>query len=225
VATGRQAGVFVVDVDPDAGGYESVDALEDRYGHMPATLAVATGGEGLHVYLRYPTNGTIRNSAGKLGPGLDIRGDGGYVIVPPSRHRSGNLYRWTGLDDATDIAPAPEWLLSLLIESSSPSRIGARQAASDDVVEPIPEGQRNSTLTSKAGVLRRYGFSEAEIAAALLVMNADRCTPALPEEDVRRIATSVARYAPADPAAAVVLGEHRLQTRRAPLHVREVRHA
>lgn len=191
--TGPASGRFVVDIDARAGGYESADALQAHYGLLPATLAVTTGGGGLHLHYAWPAAGVIRNSAGKLGPGLDVRGDGGYVLLPPSRHRSGSLYAWAGLDDATDIAPAPGWLLALVAERPPEAR--SKPNATPDE-GPIPEGQRNSTLTRAAGAIRRHGLSEAEILAALERMNADRCRPPLDDAEVVRIARSVAGYAP-----------------------------
>jgi hypothetical protein len=195
IATGARSG-FVVDIDPAAGGYDSADALQARHGAFPATLAAATGGGGLHLYYRWPEHGIIRNSASKLGAGIDTRGSGGYALVPPSLHRSGNYYTWTGLDDATDLAPAPPWLITLLAEQPAGRTLVARgTAALTD--EPIPEGERNATLAQMAGVMRRAGFSEAEILAALTTMNANRCRPSLPDVEVKRIAQSVGRYTPA----------------------------
>jgi hypothetical protein len=206
MATGKRAGVFTVDIDRDHGGYATADALQERYGAFPATLAVKTGGGGLQLYYRWPERGVIRNSAGKLGPGVDVRGEGGYTILPPSLHLSGNPYEWSGLDDATEVAAAPDWLLSLLVEMPAP--VAAARPTPERTIDtdgaPIPDGQRNSTLTRKAGILRRYGFTEAEILAALERMNDDRCRSPLPGSEVARIAKSVARYAP-EPAPATIV--------------------
>jgi len=200
VATGARAGVFVVDIDPDDGGYETADALQNQYGALPATLAAQTGSGGLHLIYAWPETEIIRNSAGKLGAGIDVRGEGGYIIAPPSLHRNGTRYLWTGLDDALDVAQAPAWLLALLVEPAAPTRSTSNSLSGRVLVSgdgSIPDGERNSTLTGKAGILRRYGFSEDEILAALERMNADRCKPPLPDEEVSRIAKSVARYTPA----------------------------
>lgn len=201
---GADAGVFVVDIDP-GGGYETADALQNQYGAFPATLAAQTGGGGLHLIYAWPETGIIRNSAGKLGPGIDVRGEGGYFIAPPSLHRSGQRYLWTGLDDATEVAQAPAWLLALLVEPAAPTRSTTNPLSGDgSIPESIPDGERNSTLTGKAGILRRYGFNEAEIMTTLERMNADRCRPPLPDEEVARIAKSVARYTPEPLPATVV---------------------
>ena len=93
IATGRISDVIVLDVDMSAtkNGIQSLAALEGRFHTFPKTYTVRTGSGGLHYY--FSTHGDVfKNSAGRLGDGLDIRGDGGYVIAPPSLHISGNRY-------------------------------------------------------------------------------------------------------------------------------------
>ena len=112
--TGADTGCFVLDVDlPD--GPATLERLERENGPLPATLEQRTGSGGRHLFFTHP-GWTIRNSARKLGTGLDTRGDGGYIIAPPSPHPSGNQYEWI-----TDhpIAEAPAWLLEKLTERQS----------------------------------------------------------------------------------------------------------
>jgi len=90
IRTGPESGILVVDVDPRHGGNESLAAL----GELPTTATVETGGGGRHYDFKYPAGADIRNSAAKLGPGLDIRANGGYVVAPPSKHISGREYKW-----------------------------------------------------------------------------------------------------------------------------------
>jgi hypothetical protein len=71
----------------------------------------------------------------------------------------------------------------------------------------IPSGQRNATLARLAGTMRRVGMSQAEISAALEHVNADRCRPSLPADEVRRIAANVARYEP-DQIATAITEDH-----------------
>ena len=92
IATGAASGIVVLDVDARAGGRESLAILEDEQGRLPETRTVLTGGGGQHLYFR--DQGGLRNSAGRLGAGLDLRADGGYVVAPPSNHTNGNKYRW-----------------------------------------------------------------------------------------------------------------------------------
>lgn len=99
-------GMFVVDVD----GEEGWEFLKAR--GVPETLSVRTG-RGMHLYLFAPEGVCVRNRA-KVGPELDVRGDGGYVLAPPSGHASGETYKW--VDEAVPIADAPEWLVELVRE-------------------------------------------------------------------------------------------------------------
>ena len=110
VPTGGRSGLLVLDVDPRGGGPESLAALERENGQLPKTARARTGGGGLHVFFRYPADKEVRNSAGWPGPGLDVRGEGGYVVVPPSR--TGSAYGWL------DRSPPAEatWLLQFLSE-------------------------------------------------------------------------------------------------------------
>lgn len=182
IATGAVSGLFALDVDGEPGA-DSLADLEREQGALPRTRSVTTPSGGQHFYFRHP-GGTISNSSGRLGAGLDIRGDGGYVVAPPS----------TGyeLDEALPVAAAPAWLLDLIRDS------GRRTTA--PVGETIPAGRRNDVLTSLAGTMRRRGFCEEAIRAALLAENRTKCAPPLPEAEVGKIAESVARsYEPGDP--------------------------
>lgn len=108
VPTGKKSGLVVLDVDLDDGGPESLARLERTGGRAPKTARARTGGGGIHVFFRHPTEVEIRNSAGLLGSGLDVRGEGGYVVVPPSRTEG--PYGWI---DRSPPAPAT-WLLARL---------------------------------------------------------------------------------------------------------------
>lgn len=95
IATGQVSGLVVIDVDDGVSkqGFESLQNLETRNEPLPRDFVVRTGGGGLHIYLAAPEN-NIRNSAGKIAPNIDVRGDGGYVVAPPSLHISGKAYTW-----------------------------------------------------------------------------------------------------------------------------------
>ena len=179
----------VLDIDGEE-GEAALELLEKQHGPLPNTLTARTG-KGRHLY--FDANGTrIRNSAGKLGPHLDVRGEGGYVILSPSIHPSGKKYEWLS---RMKPAPLPQWLAKLLGE---PER-GVPPDSSTG--EKIPQGQRNTHLASLAGSMRRRGMSPAAIEAALQKENALRCDAPLLESEVRRIAASVSQYDPAKPGA------------------------
>ncbi len=191
VATGAGSRIFALDVDPRHGGDGTLRELEASYGELPPTVINLTGGGGCHYVFEHP-GGTVPNVAGgALGPGLDIRGDGGQILVEPSPHASGRQYAWDAAGHPFDMkpAPAPGWILALLAAKSERKPAGA-------VAERIPEGGRNAALASLAGTMRRRGMGEREICAALLVTNSERCDPPLPVDEVEKIAASIARYEP-----------------------------
>jgi hypothetical protein len=107
IATGVSAGAWVLDIDGDD-GEASLRELEAKHGRLPETWVARTGGGGRHLWFQY--TGPIPSTAGKIARGVDTRGDGGYVVVPPSQHASGRSYEWRSYDQ---LAIAPEWLVSL----------------------------------------------------------------------------------------------------------------
>lgn len=194
IATGKRSGIFVLDVDAGHGGEESLAALIADHGELPNTPIALTGGGGKHYIFQHPDI-QIRNvqNSGKLGKGLDIRGDGGYIVVAPSKHPSGTTYAWdkNHAPSTTPLAPAPEWMLKILTASAP-----VVQSENVEDKSAIANGGRNNTLTSIAGVMRRKGMSEDAIYSALLVENKQKCIPPLSESEVRQIASSVTRYTP-----------------------------
>lgn len=91
IATGAPSGIWVVDIDGEA-GLQSLRRLATIGHELPMTVSSGTG-HGTHLFYAIPPGATIRNRAG-VWAGVDIRGDGGYVIAPPSLHPSGKTYRW-----------------------------------------------------------------------------------------------------------------------------------
>ncbi len=165
---------MVLDVDgPD--GAASLAQLEAAHGPLPPTASVQTGGGGRHYWFLLPAGATARNSVGKLAPGLDIRADGGYVLLPGSR--TADAYRWEGPDA---IAPAPAWLLAT--------------PAPAPAATPM-KGRRHQTLMKLGGKLLRDGLSPDGIRAALLVENQAYAEPK-PEAEVLRIADYLATCPP-----------------------------
>ena len=141
IATGKASNLVVVDIDPRHGGDKSWQEWVAR-NPIPKTLSVATGGNGKHLYFSAPGD-KIKNRAGIL-PGVDIRGEGGYVVAPGSIHQSGNEYQWVGDLDPKAIIPLPEKLRDLLFSNSNVIKLPGSK---------IPNGRRNDTLTSLAGLL------------------------------------------------------------------------
>jgi hypothetical protein len=113
VATGR---LVVVDFD-GAHGRAALATLEQTHEPLPPTLTAASG-RGAHLYFHAGAR-RIANSAGRLGPGLNVRGRGGYVVAPPSLHADGHHYRWSARHHP---APLPSWLAELLTVTAPPLR-------------------------------------------------------------------------------------------------------
>ncbi len=190
ICAGKESGLVVLDVDPAHGGDASVQRL-----NVPQTLEVTTGSGGRHFYFAYPKEGGVKNSVGKVGAGLDVRSDGGYVVAPPSLHLTGNEYRWKVDPRAMLPAACPGWLLKQT--SSGPDQRDARakgDMGADD--GPIREGRRNQTLTSIAGAMRRQGCDAGTIGETLISVNRRRCQPPLEYAELKKIAESISRYEP-----------------------------
>jgi len=102
-------------VGPDGqAGIEALAELVRQHGPLPATPLLRSGGGGLHYYFAWPGSGGVKTSANYNGLPIDIRGTGGYVVAPPSLHKSGNRYTWEVSPDEVPLADAPAWLLGLL---------------------------------------------------------------------------------------------------------------
>jgi hypothetical protein len=193
VATGPVSKVFVLDVD-GLDAEVSLRKLEDQHGALPETVESITP-RGRHVFFRCE-NGAIRNSAGAIAPGLDIRGDGGYVVLPPSIHPSGRSYVWS-VDSGDHFAEPPVWLTNSLGGSNNGSC--RRQAKSPEhwhhiITNTVSNGARNSTLTSICGKLLHAGVTElALLYDVMCCINLARCEEPLSEGEVHTIVVSVAR--------------------------------
>jgi putative DNA primase/helicase len=196
IATGIESGVFVVDVDGDE-GLASVRNWQNEHGESWAKTLLATTGKGRHLYYQFPPDVKIRNSAGQIAPGIDIRGEGGFVVAPGSVHPSGSIYR---IKSELPIAEAEQWLLDLILKRLPKSETKAEGTAMTVVSAPsqveVGEGGRNSTLTMLAGGMRRKAMAYESIAAGLLAENQKRCKPPLEKDEVLAIARSVSAYAP-----------------------------
>lgn len=187
IATGEVSGFWALDLDSDA-AEDELGVLELKYGELPETVEVKTG-RGRHLY--FGMNGQpVRNSTANVAPGIHVRGTGGYVVAPPSRHPDGGTYTWTVSPRGREPADAPSWLMELVMK---PER--SRQADVNPDSHRIPTGTRNDSLARFAGKLRRLGLSTETIFAALRVEN-QRCDPPLHDDEVRRIAQSIGRYQP-----------------------------
>jgi putative DNA primase/helicase len=191
LVTGTVSGLVVVDIDaPDDAEFDIAE-----HGGLPQTPSVRTA-KGVHYYFLHPLGGAIN---GKL-PWGDLKGDGGYVLAPPTIHPDTHEpYTWITSPKAAPLAPLPEWIAALCEQvpvGGNGNGHDQHKPAAPPVDEEIAPGRRNSTLASLAGSLRRRGLSAEEIYPALLAVNDGRCRPPLDPSEVWTIAQSASRYTP-----------------------------
>ncbi len=192
--TGATSGTLVLDVDPRNNGAESFRNLAAEYGPLPETAEQITGGDGRHIVLAHPGIAVPK----MLAPGIDLESDGGYIVVAPSLHVSGECYRWSGSSGPNailNLTAVPGWLLDLIGTLRSKTE-GPRADC-----KHWPPGERTTKLTSLAGTMRRRAMSQESIEAALLEENRHRCNPPLLDAEVRGIADSVTSYPVRSPSA------------------------
>lgn len=166
-------GWWVLDIDPRHGGLESLSALQSLYGILPPTRVVKTPSGGTHMYWKWVKGcELLTNTAGKLGPGLDIRAEGGMVLVPPTAG-------YEVMSNSEDLAEAPTWLLALLMpavsaRTSSPAGDGEEPirnprtwgagavASAVKEIREAPAGSRDHTMNRNA-----YGLGRVVVACGL----------------------------------------------------------
>lgn len=188
LTTGGASGLVVVDVDGADG--ESALAL---YGTLPDTVESRTG-KGRHLlFIGAPE---IRNSAGKLGPQLDVRAEGGYIVAPPSIHPNGGSYRWANGKHPGKLTPAalPESIakrITGVVGSIQPVVGAAPSSAVDVVFSGVGSGGRNQALTAYAGRLFAKFHGADEVLELVRAVNATKVTPPLDDAEVVALVASI----------------------------------
>ena len=220
IATGAASGLVVVDVDLPRGGRESLRALAEAGYELAPTLRSYTGGGGLHLFYAQAPGVGVTNAVGRLPgvapplPGIDLRGDGGYVVAPPSIHASGVRYRW----DRRPIAALPTWMwLKPTQRAGSAAVFAPREGASAygaaalgrELAEvwALVVGQRNHGLNRAAFSLGRLvgggELAEALVAESLLcaalAIGLGESEATAPIRGGLRAGTAVPRRAPGEP--------------------------
>jgi len=198
VAGALSNNLVVLDFD-GAGWQAAFDHVLHCWPEFETAPIVETGSGKRHIWLRcpdLPENFTRRTFArADLNAEIELRGNRCNNLAPPSRHPGGGRYRWlTAEADLVEVSftDLRDWLAEWAGEPVAPAR-----GAAAPVGDVIGEGERNNTLASIAGSMRRRGMTHEEIAAALHVVNQRRCNPPLPREEVENIAKSISRYKPA----------------------------
>jgi hypothetical protein len=181
IITGSISGLVVFDLDKQ----EAKDKMISE--GMPIT-PVARTSKGNHVYMKYPTISVGNKSDQKIG--MDIRGEGGYVVAPPSVHETGFIYEWSTLHPwKVEVADMYPWMIEYSQQGSSaePKERGWQT----DILQGISEGGRNHAAASLAGRFLNKDLSAPEIIEILLMWN-ERNSPPLPEAELIRTVTSMA---------------------------------
>lgn len=187
VRTGRVSGLVVLDVDGED-GFESLRALERHHGELPRTASVKTPRGGAHYYFAHP-GGEVLCSAGQLGVGLDVRGDGGYVVAPPSVGPNGNRYE---VDESAPIVMLPEFLRALMVPAQRSNRPATPVETWIAMVRTgAAEGSRNASLARFVGHLLAKDVDARLVLELALLVNR-RNQPPLNDREVERVVESIA---------------------------------
>ncbi len=218
IATGYGYIVIDLDVKKDTNGIDNFYSfLNEQKIELPQTLSVTTGTGGKHLYFATSKKIGGRVNFLKLG-GIDIRGNGGCAIAPPSIHPdTGKPYKW---DNDLPMAQLPEKLEDILVnyddylgkylgetknngkkttskkKDSKKSNCSFKEEYKS--LAPITEGSRNDTLFRLASLLADIGISLEAIENVLYIENQNRCTPPLTEEEIQGIISSISKYSPND---------------------------
>jgi hypothetical protein len=192
VRTGN--GLIVLDVDPRHHGDKSLRDLISEYGNLPPTVTVLTGSNGgYHYYFRTSHPIPIGNKT-NLRPGLDIRGDGGFLVAPGSRHLSGREYVFevnSNPENGAVIAEIPTWLLQMILVQEKIKRQPVDMAKL--IETSLNEGQRDVNLTTIAGHLLRRYVDPHLVHLILQSLNQTHCSPSIDRSQVTKIVESISK--------------------------------
>ena len=193
IATGAASGIWVLDIDGEE-GEATLRKLEAAFGPLPMTIEAITG-KGRHLYFRWPTGVEIRNGQLRSDvPGVDWRGNGGYVLAPPSVHPSGRIYCWS-VDSGDEFAEAPDWLIELV----TGKRRGSKPAKTPEswrtfINETVEGSRRGNALARLAGLLLHCAPTIDPLLALDICrqFNTLRCHPPMPDGEVDDIVEAIA---------------------------------
>lgn len=189
IATGAESGGLVVidvDVDPDKGedGGETLREWELAQGELPETAQALTGGGGVHIL--YRADGDLPNSANPA-LGVDIRGQGGYIVAPPSIHPSGARYEWEYDPSETPVAALTPAVAAFIDHVRPGGRKVAERAADGGAVA---EGGRNDAVYRFACSMRSRNLGGQALLKAARAYNDANCVPPLSDREVVKVCES-----------------------------------
>lgn len=184
VPTGRMSRIDVLDIDPPGIAWYTEHAAELAAGRIHRTRR-----DGYHLLYRDPAQ-EIRCSASRVAPGVDVRGEGGYVVWWPAHGCS-------TVGAIEDIAEPPQWLLNQIVRPAASGDAAAADRKIDDASETLREGARNDYLSREAFRLRKQGMTPKQIFVILQALNSARCVDPLDDAELRKIAAAKKRVLPA----------------------------
>lgn len=201
--TGRKSGIFVLDIDIKAdaeipyNGEITFEIMQEKYKcllgenftPLPRTLTAISGSGCHHLYFKYNLDLTSKTSQSKIGLGLDIKSDDGYIVAPPSNHKSGNKYQWFGVN--TPIEDAPDWLHYEIQVARQPKRTEKQKSSDKTQVvssksysgEVFQDGERNDNFHTYVSGLVNSHTKENVLSFARRYSN-ERCNPPLTEREI-----------------------------------------
>ncbi len=196
IATGIQSGLVALDIDPRHNGDESLIELQGKYGELPETVELVTGGGGRHLIFKHPGNGIkVKNATNLNGfTGIDVRGDGGYIVAPPSVHISGGSYEWelSSPPDKAPIALLPDWLSKLLIQPTQQTH-NTDYGWVAEALRGVKQGSRDRTCFRLAGHFKAKGLAY-DVTFSILDDWSMKCNPPFPISEVKKCVDSAYKY-------------------------------
>jgi replicative DNA helicase len=180
IVTGEESGIFVLDIDPRSGGEQTISDLTEDHGLLPDTPTFFTGSGGFHLLFKHP--GGYVPTKSEIGPGLDIRGNGGQIIAPPSRNINGYYTEDPEHPIEMEVAEAPAWLLAL-ISASSVHDIDPRARRPrfniEEALRGSSQGSRDQTIFRLAAKMRDEDIP-LDMALDWIRRAAQNCNPPFP---------------------------------------------
>jgi hypothetical protein len=176
IVTGEVSGLLVIDCDSEAAYRKVQELLPDSF-----LTCIAKTPRGYHIYLVYPKGQSIGNAAGIM-PGVDLRGEGGYVIAPPSINETGKAYAWLEGLSIFQQAPAPLPHDSYILINYNTNRACGHFV--DNAQKMFTLGRRDDDLFHVANCLIKGGMAEPECLQLLEILSKN-CKPPFPENEVK----------------------------------------
>ena len=193
IATGVESDLVVLDVDGDDGQRSLLKDLFGRFGRCPTTCVSVTG-SGRHILFRHPRSEKVSNGA-RILPGIDVRGDAGYIVAPPSLHSSGMRYEWHTLGHPGRQRLAdPDWFLRVINGVKKRHKRPTHEKTDDyciDRIPSIPDGERNNRLFKICSRFCGDGWDIAKASAEMARINDQKCNPPVSDVELEMIVSGV----------------------------------